>query len=397
MWWQDLRPEIYIAIILLSIIILLFIEAIRHRTALAKIPIRIHVNGTRGKSSVTRLIAAGLRAGGLITSAKTTGTLARFIYPDGTEDDIYRMGHTNIAEQIKIVKKAADLNSQALVIECMSLHPLLQSICELKLVRSTHGVLTNARPDHLEIMGPLENDVALALAGTIPIRGKYFISEKKHLNIFNKAVADRNSQLFHVDQKAIDAITDEEIKKFPYEEFKENVALALSVCASLNIDRDVALTGMWASTPDPGAMSIYALHYHDHHIIFANGFAANDPVSTEILWNGLIERHTDCDESTLIVNCRSDRHDRSAQLGGAISNWHPANKILTIGSGTKTFLSSLNRKKWPNVINGEGWDVNQILNNLTENNQPKKHFVFGVGNIAGIGLKFVDYFQANKE
>ena len=36
----------------------------RHQRNVNAIPIRIHVNGTRGKSSVTRLIAAGLRAGG---------------------------------------------------------------------------------------------------------------------------------------------------------------------------------------------------------------------------------------------------------------------------------------------------------------------------------------------
>lgn len=40
-------------------------EVIRHRRNPRRVPIRIriHVNGTRGKSSVTRLIAAGLREG----------------------------------------------------------------------------------------------------------------------------------------------------------------------------------------------------------------------------------------------------------------------------------------------------------------------------------------------
>ena len=45
-----------------------------HKRSLNLIPLRIHVNGTRGKSSVTRLIAAGLREGGMRTFAKTTGT-----------------------------------------------------------------------------------------------------------------------------------------------------------------------------------------------------------------------------------------------------------------------------------------------------------------------------------
>ena len=35
-----------------------FLESARHRRRLDQIPIRIHVNGTRGKSSVARLIAA---------------------------------------------------------------------------------------------------------------------------------------------------------------------------------------------------------------------------------------------------------------------------------------------------------------------------------------------------
>ena len=82
------------------------------------------------------------------TCAKTTGTLARLITPEGHEDAIYRIGHTNVIEQVGVVRKAKNLGCQALVIECMALQPLLQSLCELKLVRSTHGVLTNARPDH---------------------------------------------------------------------------------------------------------------------------------------------------------------------------------------------------------------------------------------------------------
>lgn len=48
----------------------LIIENIIHNISIKSIPIRIHVNGTRGKSSVARLIAAGVRAGGYTTVAK---------------------------------------------------------------------------------------------------------------------------------------------------------------------------------------------------------------------------------------------------------------------------------------------------------------------------------------
>ena len=70
-----------------------------HQFSLSEIPIRIHVNGTRGKSSVTRLIAAGLRAGGKRTFAKTTGTAPRVIDSKGIDRIIHRLIKPSIGEQ----------------------------------------------------------------------------------------------------------------------------------------------------------------------------------------------------------------------------------------------------------------------------------------------------------
>ena len=110
---------IYLSIALISILIYLFIESFIHNQNLKKIPIRIHVNGTRGKSSVTRLIAAALRAGNIKTVAKTTGTLARLIDADGKEESVYRIGYTNIIEQVRVIAWARKKQAQALVIKCM--------------------------------------------------------------------------------------------------------------------------------------------------------------------------------------------------------------------------------------------------------------------------------------
>ena len=79
-------------------------EVVRHRRALRRIPVRVHVNGTRGKSSVTRLIAAGLRAGDKRVVAKTTGTLARVILPGERELAVFRPLGANVREQIRIVR-----------------------------------------------------------------------------------------------------------------------------------------------------------------------------------------------------------------------------------------------------------------------------------------------------
>src|SRR5690606_30516118 len=153
-------------------------ELALHRRNLARIPIRVHVNGTRGKSSVTRLTAAALREAKIVTCAKTPGTLARMILPDGRELPIFRPAGANIIEQRRIVAAAAANGARALVVECMALQPELQSLSEFKMVRATHAVITNARPDHLDVMGPTEADVAWALSGMVPVGGKLYTAER---------------------------------------------------------------------------------------------------------------------------------------------------------------------------------------------------------------------------
>ena len=54
MWWKDLDPSIYIAVILLAIIVVLAVEAIRHRSTLKKIFYRIMLKA-REASPVLRI------------------------------------------------------------------------------------------------------------------------------------------------------------------------------------------------------------------------------------------------------------------------------------------------------------------------------------------------------
>ena len=75
-------------------------EARTVKAARRKIEHVVHVNGTRGKSTVSRLIEAGLRAGGLRVFCKTTGTDPMTIDVNGCEGPIRRRGKANIKEQI---------------------------------------------------------------------------------------------------------------------------------------------------------------------------------------------------------------------------------------------------------------------------------------------------------
>lgn len=371
-----------------------FLESCTHLRHLKRIPVRIHVNGTRGKSSVTRLIAAGLRAGGIRTCAKTTGTLPRMIFPDGSEYPVFRPSRANVIEQLRIVKAAVAEQAEALVVECMALQPRLQSLCELQLVRSTHSVVTNARADHLDVMGPTVNDVAKALAGTVPVGGKLFTTEQNQLAVFRHAAQDRNSSVIAVGDDQVAQLTWDEMNQFSHIEHPENVALALRVCADLGVERHVALEGMWHGNPDPGVMNMYQVDDHGRQITFVNGFAANDPESTGHNWNMVVDRFPSVQRRIALVNCRADRPDRSVQLAEACVHWKPADHYMLIGSATQVFSrrAAAVGLKARQVTCAEKLNTKELVHALRDQSG-NSAVVMGMGNISGPGFDVVDYFR----
>ena len=82
----------------------------KHRRAIGHV---IHVNGIRGKSSVSRLIDAGLRAGGLRVLTKTTGTCPELIHTNGSQTPLARRGRPSIKEQLRILRLAAGQHAGA--------------------------------------------------------------------------------------------------------------------------------------------------------------------------------------------------------------------------------------------------------------------------------------------
>ena len=62
---------------------LLALEAFRLRLWRDSIPLRVSISGTRGKTTLVRALASVLRESGRTVLAKTTGTQALMILPDG--------------------------------------------------------------------------------------------------------------------------------------------------------------------------------------------------------------------------------------------------------------------------------------------------------------------------
>jgi poly-gamma-glutamate synthase PgsB/CapB len=255
-------------------------------------------------------------------------------------------------------------------------------------------VITNARADHLDVMGPEEKDVAMALAGTTPIGAKLFTAETKYLPVFEDAARDRQTRLFSVTPGDVAAIADEEMEPFRYVEHRENVALALQVCLDLGIERQTALQGMWKAPPDPGVMTVSHLEFFGRHIHFVNAFAANDPESSEMLWNMALDRFPDVEKRIMIFNCRSDRPHRSGQLGEAAIRWRPADHYLLMGSGTHFLARSAVSAGVPakKILSAENESDSNLFEMILEL-AGQSAVVVGMGNAKGQGLSLTRFFR----
>ncbi len=364
----------------------------RHQRNVSAIPIRIHVNGTRGKSSVTRLIAAGLRAGGKKTLAKITGTLPRVVLPDGREAAIIRLMGANIIEQKYIFRHAVSENPDAIVIECMAVNPVFQWITERKFVRSTISVITNCRPDHLDLMGSTEQSVAMSLSNTIPQGGVCYTAENEHFQLLEKVAKHRHCRIHKI--RPTD-VTQAELDKFHYIEHAENVQLALAVCAEAGVPRDVALEGMIHAHPDPGALKKYVIQDGAKKIHFYNVFAANDPKSTERIIN-MVTGHLQDVEKIIMLNSRSDRLYRAHQLVDTVKDLDYTYLLLTgeIPDKVEAYAHHVGIPAAKVIPLGEILPE-LVYKKVLELTKTESH-VLGIGNMAGkvwYGAQIVAHFK----
>jgi poly-gamma-glutamate synthase PgsB/CapB len=112
------------------------VESLVHHRLLQRVPLRIHVNGTRGKSQTTELITYGLQAAGIEAMGKVTGSVPTLLHTDGRRTEIKRIAPTSIREQQWVVHQAVQEGAQVLVLECMAIKPELQRASERSMVRA---------------------------------------------------------------------------------------------------------------------------------------------------------------------------------------------------------------------------------------------------------------------
>jgi poly-gamma-glutamate synthase PgsB/CapB len=300
----------------------------RARTA---VPIRVHVNGTRGKSTTTRLIAGALREAGIRTLGKTTGAAPRLILPDGCEQPIRRRAPASIREQLWVLREAARRRASALVVECMAIDPDLQAVSERDMIAATIGVITNVRLDHGDVMGTTLDQVGAALSATVPHDALLVLGPTQGAGPIERAAATRGARLVHARPDAateaaagsasgIDAAASD-IDAW----MADNICVALAVTRALGIDDEVARRGMQRAAPDPGMVERGTLAGTDPEVAYVDATAANDP---ESLARVLGDRPM---AARFVFHHRADRPYRLQQFAQAPPWRRPDDAVVVTG------------------------------------------------------------------
>ncbi len=326
-------------LILLSAALLLgalAFERVRLERSRNAIPLRVTVTGTRGKTTVTRILASVLREGGRTVLAKTTGSEPCLVLPDGSIEPIRRRGAASILEQIALLHRGARVGVDALVAEVMSIHGE-NHLVESRRILVPHVVLaTNFRVDHTEAAGDRPEDVAALLALDVPEGATVFVPEAEAVPSFRTAVEveTRGGPADLEATRVVEVAAGTAAPLFAgadgrLDAFAENLDLVVAAARFLGLDDATIRRGVEDARHDVGALRAWRISGSAYAV---NAFAANDPESTMVVhervmtWLGSRTvfsgtarngRHPRC---VGLLSLRADRGDRTLQWADALAS-----------------------------------------------------------------------------
>ena len=380
-------------LIIVCVLLILWLgikEKRRHANRLKKIPLRININGIRGKSTITRMAYSVLREDHYRVIGKTTGTDARMMYwfTQKEYDVIRKPQGANIGEQRDIIRKVVKQKANALVNECMAVNPDYQITFQKDLVKANIGVIVNVMEDHMDVLGPTLKDVAQAFTATIPYNGKLVVMKDEYTDFFAKEAKKRNSEIIVVDK---DEIPESYLRKFDYLVFPDNVAIVLGIAEAVGVDYETALQGMLNAPADPGAVRIKYFYANNTQNVFVNAFAANEPKSTKAILNKVESYNYLYKKKIIILNCRTDRIDRTQLFVENFLEDVDYDVLICTGKSTQMVSNLMQKMPDKKYLNYEGQEFSEIEKGIMH--ESENALVFCVGNIHGPGGRIAEFIE----
>lgn len=315
---------------------------------------RVLVTGSRGKSSIVRLVQTALQSAGLQSYARITGVTPRELSPNGTRA-ISRSSGAHV-EEMRWWLKNLPVSTQAIIMENSAITPDLQGLAGAWL-QPGFTVLSNVLPDHQEAWGPGSACAAEVLTAGIPKESKVVLpadlkTDHYLLELLQGRRCDTNFVKPVPDVSAGFQST--------------NIALALATVEQLGLETGSALKAMLKLRRDS----------HDFRVVDCGGaelamaFSANDIFSTRSLFQSLSWSE---EETCLVYNHRRDRPGRFRSFLDWLNNanWR---ELLIIGDRPPMRHCSGSYLRTKNA--------GKILRLFRPGER-----VFGCGNIAGLPLE----------
>ncbi len=364
------------------------------------IPLRIAVTGSRGKSTVTRMITSILREAGFSPMAKITGSKPVIIYPDGKEEEIKRRGLPSILEVKRFLKHCSQSGAKASICELMSIHPECLQMESCQIFKPHYLVITNVRLDHIPQQGETMEKIASSLSLAIPWKSTVVIPQEECYSVFKEAAFRKKSHLIQVSPE-VNQVNFFREKINPGFMFEENIRLSEAVTGLLGIESEVIRRGMMSYSPDFGALKAWWLKVSPslEPWLCVSIFAANDPESTRLIFDRI--KQTSWSEGRKIsglLSLRPDRGDRTYQWIEALrKNLFPEIKsIYLIGKQANVF-----HRKTASFFKGKmvvlkSMRAQHILETIFSK-EKEAGILVGLGNIGGLGREMVDFWEEKGE
>ncbi|MDO9257478.1 MAG: poly-gamma-glutamate synthase PgsB [Bacteroidales bacterium] len=377
-----------ITVVLLGLVLFLMIsESLIIRNCTRHISVKIHVNGTRGKSTITKYVFAGLQENGLKVMGKVTGEIPTLLLPDGTSKTIKRRGSARVQEQFNTIRRAYRRKADALVLECMSIDPVLQKL-EGFIFRPHIYIISNIRDDHREKMGATLDDQINAICSAIPPNCKVIACGSSYMDIIKKVASERKSLFVEAT-----ILEDEEKKRIPEYIHEINVRFALTACIESGIPRETAFNGILKQV-DKEVLPISSIIQNNHQQYFLNAFSVNDIPSVKDYLKYWTNELKITDKMSVVFNTRSDRPLRTDLFIEWIkSNQENIDTVFLAGDHTMRAYRLLSRSDKRIKIKKIHTRSHMRIKDIILENAADSGLIVGIGNIKGLGYRIINEFS----
>lgn len=339
------------------------LEKARHERNLKKVPIRILINGTRGKTTLTRLLVASLNAAGIRTIGRTTGSEAAVIYPDGRIESIIRHRSARVYEIIKFFRLAAGEKAECAVVECMALQSENQKAFRDSLVKPGTVVIVNTFVDHVPEMGDTRESTSRVLGFSVPKNAELYVTEHFYDSFEHVHFVDIPENGIEVNGIHPSAI-----------------AIASAVLKDMDIEPSALDEGIKNFVPDKGLLNQFNVGTGSS---FVPSFSINDLTCMDA---AIKKWSRDGRKLSVIYNNRKDREYRIGLFMKVLKdNKDSISNVYVIGDYRRKVAFHFN-----SVVPSSPYDVDDLKNTIMNS---KNSLFVGLGNIKGKGEELISLFE----